>query len=120
MIPPSHFISSLKAICDIGFKYLLTSGGEPRAGEGGWEVLRSLAETGRERGLEVIVGGGIRRGNVEGAVRETGTGWVHSSAVLGEGEMVSVEEVRALQDVLEGLEGEVGQGEGGREGFIRM
>lgn len=100
-------LSQLDMLTRLGFKYLLTSGGAPKAGEEGWELLRELVEKGREWGLEVIIGGGVRRGNVEAAIRETGTRWVHSSAVLGEGEMVTVEEVRGLKGVLDGLGGGV-------------
>lgn len=110
--------SQLDLIISLEFKYLLTSGGAPKAGEDGWELLEELVGQGREGGLEVIVGGGIRQGNVEAAIRMTGTRWVHSSAVLGEGEMVSVEEVKGLKRVLDALEGEISQSKGRRTGGV--
>ncbi|CAG8978474.1 hypothetical protein HYALB_00005048 [Hymenoscyphus albidus] len=106
-IPPPLMLSQLDVLIELGFKYLLTSGGAAKAGgEKGedWGLLKELVDGGREGGLEVIVGGGVRRENVEVLVRGTGARWVHSSAVVGEGEMVSVEEVRGLRGILDELE----------------
>jgi copper homeostasis protein len=65
-------------------------------------MLKRLVERAGGR-IDVIVGGGVRSGNVEGLRRETGARWFHSSAVVdGESEMASREEVELLGSLVQG------------------
>ena len=50
--------------------------------------------------IEIIVGGGVRSSNLEVLVRETGSVAYHSSAVTGEGDVASGEEVGRLSAML--------------------
>ncbi|KAK1827063.1 copper homeostasis CutC domain-containing protein [Podospora conica] len=75
-----------------GFRGVLTSGGRGDA-MGNVGVLGRVVREGREVGVEVVVGGGVRAGDVrglgEGAGLEEGRGggvWFHSSCLVGEGE----------------------------------
>lgn len=73
-----------------GFVGVLTSGGDGDA-RGNWGVLGRVVEAGRERGVEVVVGGGVRGGDVKGLVGEGGIRggegvWFHSSCLVGDGE----------------------------------
>jgi copper homeostasis protein len=61
-----------------------TSGGRGSAVEG-VERLGKLVEKARGR-VEVIVGGGVRRGNLKWLGERTGGRWVHSSGIVDGGE----------------------------------
>ncbi|KAK4104760.1 hypothetical protein N658DRAFT_513572 [Parathielavia hyrcaniae] len=74
-----------------GFYGVLTSGGRGRAVDH-VERLKSVVDVAGENGVEVIVGGGVRRGNVrelEGGIRGEGGPrdgvWFHSSCLGSEG-----------------------------------
>ena len=75
----------LERVIACGFKSLLTSGGAPDAVQGK-ERLKRLVERANGR-IEVIVGGGVRSGNLE-VLRETGARWFHSSSVTDDSEEV--------------------------------
>jgi copper homeostasis protein len=98
-IPPSEMTQQLEILIACGFKAVLTSGGAETAVEGK-EVLRGLVERAGGR-IEVIVGGGVRSGNVGQLRGETGAGWFHSSAVVDGGEEASGEEVRLLREIID-------------------
>lgn len=73
-----------------GFAGVLTSGGEGDA-RGNRGILGRVVEAGRKRGVEVVVGGGVRGGDVKGLVGEGGIKggegvWFHSSCLVGDGE----------------------------------
>jgi copper homeostasis protein len=68
----------LEKVIACGFTSLLTSGGAPDAVQGK-ERLQRLVQKARGR-IEIIVGGGVRSGNVDG-LRETGARWFHSSCI---------------------------------------
>ena len=90
---------AVEMVVGCGFKSVLTSGGGKTAEEG-VERIKQLQEKFGGR-VSLVVGGGVRSGNVEGLKRRTGVEWVHSAAVTGEGEEVDGEEVRRIQGVLE-------------------
>jgi copper homeostasis protein len=90
-----------------GFTSVLTSGGAKSAGEG-VERVRVLQERFGEM-VSIVMGGGVRSGNVEGLKRRAGVEWVHSAAITGEGEEVDGEEVRRSLAAL-------GRGENGETG----
>lgn len=96
---------TLEGIGRCGFEGLLTAGGlgdaVDRVGE-----LGEVRDIARELGLEVIVGGGVRSGNVgrlvEGLGRGEGRVWFHSSCLRGDGsERADLREVGALRRALD-------------------
>jgi copper homeostasis protein len=98
-IPPKLMAGELEALVQWGFKAVLTSGGEADA-VSGKERLKSLVEKAGSR-IDVMVGGGVRSGNL-GELRETTRArWFHSSAVVNDGNVADGEEVRSLREVLE-------------------
>jgi copper homeostasis protein len=99
-IAEEHMDEELEVLVRCGFTSVLTSGGKKTAVEGK-EVLKRLVERAAGR-IEVIVGGGVRSGNLEMLRRETGAGCFHSSAIVntdGE-ELASIEEVKQLSDLV--------------------
>ena len=59
----------------------------------GTMMLRGLV--GAARGMiELIAGGGVRSGNVEFLMKETGVRWVHSSAIVEDVESDAEEEIK--------------------------
>jgi len=100
-IPRAAMRAQLEVLVGCGFAAVLSSGGARTAVEGqGKEVLRGLVEAAGER-IEVIVGGGVRVGNVGELMRGTGARWFHSSAIVDGGEVASGEEVRGLRGVID-------------------
>ncbi|KAF2807748.1 uncharacterized protein BDZ99DRAFT_509918 [Mytilinidion resinicola] len=74
----------VEAVVECGFQAVLTAG---RGGDavGGVEVLEEIKRRVKGR-LEVVVGGGVRRGNIGGLRGRVGEGWYHSAAIMGQGE----------------------------------
>ncbi|TLD37190.1 Copper homeostasis protein cutC [Venturia nashicola] len=98
-ILPEKRVEALEEIMGLGFGAVLTSGGATNA-VGGKDVLGELVRRVRGRGFEIIVGGGVRSGNVEGLREGVGARWWHSSAdVKGEGE-TDGKEVRRLVEIV--------------------
>lgn len=103
-------IEELETLIELGFAGVLTSGGiGERGARDGVGILRALVRRAAGR-IDVVVGGGVRggdvgwlRGEFEGGGKRGEVRWWHSSAVVGEGEEVCVEEVGRL---LEGLRDE--------------
>ncbi|KAH7310327.1 CutC family protein [Rhexocercosporidium sp. MPI-PUGE-AT-0058] len=93
-IPGGEMEDSLEELIELGFTSVLTSGGKKNAFEGK-EVLAKLVKRARGR-IEIIVGGGVRSGNLEALIEETGAGSFHSSAVVGEEDVASDDEVKKL------------------------
>ena len=100
----------VEEVREIGFDGVLTSGGRGDAARNVGR-LRAVARAAGREGVEVIVGGGVRRGNLAGLVEslggETGDGlgdgvWFHSSC-LRDGERFDVEEARGLAEGLKEL-----------------
>lgn len=96
-VPRGEMEGMVKVLVRVGFRGLLTSGGQKTAVEGR-EVVKRLVERAAGR-IEVIVGGGVRAGNV-GELRGTGARWFHSSAIVDGGEDASGEEVGLLREAL--------------------
>ncbi|KAF1986441.1 hypothetical protein K402DRAFT_377649 [Aulographum hederae CBS 113979] len=92
-------IEALNTLVECGFEAVLTSGTAGAEGAiGGVEVLGRLVEAAEGR-IEVVVGGGVRSGNL-GGLRGTGARWFHSAA-MGEGEEVDEVEVGRLRELVE-------------------
>lgn len=85
---------AIEKLVEVGFKAVLTSGGKGDAMEGK-EVLKRLVEIARGR-VEIIVGGGVRSGDLRVLRDVTGAQWYHSSAVLGGGDVADKGEVERL------------------------
>jgi copper homeostasis protein len=92
----SDYQSSVREVALCGFKNVLTSGGIQGDVVGGYANLPVFGE----EELEIMPGGGVRADVLEVLVRETECRWFHSSGIVGEGEVVSEEEVRAMKGVL--------------------
>jgi copper homeostasis protein len=92
---------AVEKIVVCGFRGILTSGGGKTAEEGMGGIKRLVERFGEE--IQIIAGGRVRSGNVDGVKNGTGVKWVHSAAITGEGEEVDGEEVRRLRSVLEGM-----------------
>ncbi|KAF2495680.1 hypothetical protein BU16DRAFT_610741 [Lophium mytilinum] len=93
-----EFWEGVEAVVGCGFRAVLTSG-RGRDAVGGVEVLEELKR--RVAGkLEVVVGGGVRRGNVRGLREGVGEGWYHSAAIVGDEEEADEGEARALVEAL--------------------
>ncbi|KAF7936844.1 hypothetical protein EAE99_002193 [Botrytis elliptica] len=97
-IESARMNEELEVLIDLNFTSLLTSGGAPTSVEGVVQ-LRKLVQQAAGR-IDIIVGGGVRSKNLEGLAQETGAGWFHSSAVIGDGEDVDGEEVGKMRDIL--------------------
>ena len=89
----------LERVIACGFSALLTSGGA-RSAVQGKEALQRLVARARGR-IEIMVGGGVRSGNVDGLWKATGASWFHSSAIVDGGEAASAEELRALRRAMD-------------------
>ncbi|KAH6694976.1 putative copper homeostasis protein [Leptodontidium sp. MPI-SDFR-AT-0119] len=97
-IPEEEMEDALEELIELGFTSVLTSGGRKNAIEGK-EVLARLVRRARGR-IEIIVGGGVRSGNLDVLIESTRAEAFHSSAVVGEGDVASGEEVERLRGLL--------------------
>lgn len=90
--------AAFETIVELGFRSVLTSGGPGSASEG----VERVAELQRRFGqrISVVLGGGVRSGNVRELRRRAGVEWVHSAAITGEGEGVDGEEVGRMVELL--------------------
>lgn len=91
--------AELERVIACGFTSLLTSGGAASAVQGR-ERLRQLVQR-ADGGIEVIVGGGVRSGNVKLLLEATGASWFHSSGIVDGSDSASTSELRALRETLE-------------------
>lgn len=87
----------LERIIACGFTSLLTSGGATSAVLGK-ERLQKLVQRADGR-IQIIVGGGVRSGNVN-LLKSTGASWFHSSGIVDGSEIASTEELQALRQML--------------------
>lgn len=90
--------AAFEAVIELGFRSVLTSGGPGDACQG-VERVRGLQERFGGR-ISLVLGGGVRSGNVQGLKRRTGVDWVHSAAITGEGDGVDGEEVGRMVALL--------------------
>ncbi|KAI9651127.1 hypothetical protein NHQ30_001164 [Ciborinia camelliae] len=97
-IESSRMGEQLEILVSLSFTAILTSGSFPTATQGIPQIAR-LAQQAAGR-IDIIVGGGVRSQNLRQLMDGTGARWFHSSAVMGEGEEVDVEEVGRLRAIL--------------------
>ncbi|KAF7948061.1 uncharacterized protein EAE97_003472 [Botrytis byssoidea] len=90
----------LEVLITLNFTSLLTSGGAPTSVQGVVQIQKLVQQAAGR--IDIIVGGGVRSRNLKELVQETGAGWFHSSAVIGDGEDVNGQEVGKMRDILGG------------------
>ncbi|WP_294281772.1 copper homeostasis protein CutC [uncultured Chryseobacterium sp.] len=88
--------TSLEQVIECGFTTILTSGQKPNVSEG-TENLKKLVELSDGR-IEILVGGGLRSGNIAGIREYTKAGYFHSSAITDGGAFADADEVVALKN----------------------
>lgn len=87
--------AAIKHLIDTGFKTVLTSGGKSSAMEGK-ENLRNLIEKYGNQ-IEILVGGGVRSGNISELKNFTKGTHFHSSAIPSYEVFASDEEIKKLK-----------------------
>jgi copper homeostasis protein len=98
-VPVSGRGKALEDIIGLGFGAILTSGGASDA-VGGKAVLEGLVRMVEGRGCEIIVGGGVRAGNIGELKEVVKARWYHSSADI-RGGGADEEEVRKMVEMTE-------------------
>ncbi len=91
---PDIFESTEKLI-NLGFKEILTSGGENSALEGK-ENLKKLVENYKDQ-IKILIGGGVRSNNISELRSFTKGNYFHSSAVLSYEFFANAEEIKKLK-----------------------
>lgn len=86
---------SIQTLIKLGFKTVLTSGGEKSAMEGK-EALKSLVQNYSDK-IEILIGGGVRSENIEELKKFTGGTSFHSSAILKYDTFVTDDEIKKLK-----------------------
>ncbi|KAL4751935.1 hypothetical protein BDW72DRAFT_192445 [Aspergillus terricola var. indicus] len=110
LVPESQWDAALRDIRDCGFSAILSNGGptgivavecvDKLATLVRWKELHGAVDASGRRFPEIIVGGGVRESNI-GLLRDrTRAGVFHSAALVGDGDIVSADEVRKMGEVL--------------------
>ena len=86
---------SIQTLIKLGFKTVLTSGGEKSAMDGK-EALKSLVQNYSDK-IEILIGGGVRSENIEELKKFTGGTSFHSSAILKYDTFVTDDEIKKLK-----------------------
>lgn len=86
---------SIQTLIKLGFKTVLTSGGEKSAMEGK-EALKSLVQNYSDK-IEILIGGGVRSENIAELKKFTGGTSFHSSAILKYDTFVTDDEIKKLK-----------------------
>jgi copper homeostasis protein len=93
-------IAALKALGELGFAGVLTSGvKEAPAMQGAGNIAEYVREFGNK--IEIIVGGGVRSDNARSLRDATNASWFHSSAIKDRREVADGEEVRRLKQIVD-------------------
>jgi len=90
-----NIFESTEKIIELGFKEILTSGGENSAMEGK-ENLKKLVENYSDD-IRILIGGGVRSGNISELKNITKGNCFHSSAVLPYESFANAEEIKNLK-----------------------
>ena len=92
---PVRGLPALEAVLKCGFSSVLTSGGE-RTAMAGKATIARLIEQGMGQ-ADIVVGGGVRAGDLHTLSHATGARWFHSSAITTkDGGLADESEVRSL------------------------
>ncbi|AZI21109.1 copper homeostasis protein CutC [Chryseobacterium taklimakanense] len=87
--------AAIKHLIDIGFKAVLTSGGKSSAMEGKENLSNLIEKYGSQ--IEILVGGGVRSGNISELKNFTKGTHFHSSAIPSYEVFASDEEIKKLK-----------------------
>lgn len=90
-----NIFESTEKIIELGFKEILTSGGKNSALEGK-ENLKKLVEDYSDD-IRILIGGGVRSGNISELKNITKGNYFHSSAVLSYESFANAEEIKNLK-----------------------
>lgn len=90
-----NIFESTEKIIELGFKEILTSGGENSALDGK-ENLKKLVEVYSDD-IKILIGGGVRSNNISELKNVTGGSYFHSSAVLPYESFANAEEIKNLK-----------------------
>jgi len=90
-----NIFESAEKIIELGFKEILTSGGKNSAIEGK-ENLKKLVNDYSDN-VRILIGGGVRSGNISELKNITGGNYFHSSAILPYESFASAEEIKNLK-----------------------
>ena len=90
-----NIFESTEKIIELGFKEILTSGGKNSALQGK-ENLKKLVEDYSDD-IRILIGGGVRSGNISELKNTTKGNYFHSSAVLPYESFANAEEIKNLK-----------------------
>ncbi|WP_411810748.1 copper homeostasis protein CutC [Chryseobacterium scophthalmum] len=90
-----NIFESTEKLIELGFKEILTSGGENSAMEGK-ENLKKLVEDYSDD-IKILIGGGVRSNNISELKNVTKGQYFHSSAVLSYESFTNAEEIKKLK-----------------------
>lgn len=90
-----NIFESTEKLIELGFKEILTSGGENSAMEGK-ENLKKLVED-YSGDIRILIGGGVRSNNISELKNITKGNYFHSSAVLPYESFANAEEIKKLK-----------------------
>lgn len=90
-----NIFESTEKLIQLGFKEILTSGGENSAMEGK-ENLKKLVENYSDD-IKILIGGGVRSNNISELKNVTKGQYFHSSAVLSYESFANAEEIKKLK-----------------------
>ncbi|KUJ56587.1 copper homeostasis protein CutC [Chryseobacterium aquaticum] len=90
-----NIFESTEKIIELGFKEILTSGGENSALDGK-ENLKKIVEVYSDD-IKILIGGGVRSNNISELKNVTGGNYFHSSAVLSYESFANAEEIKKLK-----------------------
>lgn len=93
----SDLDKSIQTLIKLGFRSVLTSGGKATAMEGK-ENLKNLVEK-YAHNIEILIGGGVRSGNIAALKEFTGGRSFHSSAIKDYDTFVTEEEIKKLKQL---------------------
>ncbi len=89
---------ALEELIRLGFRRVLSSGGEPEVVAGIPELRRLVGLAGDR--IQIMPGGGVRAGNLARVVAETGACQIHFSGKRAYGEPTRVEDLRPFLDAM--------------------
>lgn len=87
--------AAINQLIDIGFKTVLTSGGKPSAMEGKGTLKNLVEKYGSQ--IDILIGGGVRSGNISELKKVTNGTHFHSSAIPSYEVFASDDEIKKLK-----------------------
>lgn len=90
-----NIFESAEKLIELGFREILTSGGENSAMEGKENLKKLIENCGND--IKILIGGGVRSNNISELKNVTGGKYFHSSAVLSYESFANAEEIKKLK-----------------------